>query len=138
MTAYFGHGSLKMWGKDKLFTTENTTQLNNKNRLPIILNFTCLTGLFTHPTEESLAESLLFHPAGGAVAVLAPSSLTLPTNQSYLSDAIAQALLSGSHQRLGDVVLEAWRQVPVDDPNSRDVLGTFMLFGDPALVIKFE
>lgn len=137
LTGYFGHGSLKMWGKDRLFTIENAAELNNAERLPIILNFTCLTGLFTHPTVESLAETLLWNPQGGAVAVLAPSSLTLPTSQSYLSEALAQGLLSDQHHRLGDVVLESWRQVPVDDQNSRDVMNTFMLFGDPALVIEF-
>lgn len=136
ITAYFGHGSVRMWGKDKLFTTENAAELKNEGRLSIILNFTCLTGFFTHPTAESLAESLLWNPQGGAVAVLAPSSLTLPTNQSYLSDALAQELLSSSSSRLGDIVLQAWRQVPVDDANSLDVMQTFMLFGDPGLVVE--
>ena len=144
LTAYFGHGSVQMWGKDKLFTTENAAELENEGRLPIVLNFTCLAGLFTHPTVESLAESLLWNPRGGAVAVLAPSSLTLPDSQSSLSGALAQGIISppgdiahaGDASRLGDVILQAWRQVPSDDAHSLDVMQTFMLFGDPALVIE--
>lgn len=130
LMAYFGHGSMKMWSKDQFFTSENAAELKNTERLPIILNFTCLAGFFTHPEIESLTESLLWNPQGGAVAVLAPSSLTLPTNQNALSDALAETLLSSSSPRLGDIVLQAWRQIPAD---SHDVMQTFMLFGDPAL-----
>lgn len=135
LTAYFGHGSLRMWGKDALFTTENTAALQNDQTLPVILNFTCLTGLFTHPQEISLAESYLWNPDGGAAAVLAPSSLTLPDNQQFLSNAIAQAHRDPPGDRLGDMVLEAWRSVPLDSQDARDVMRTFMIFGDPALVI---
>ncbi|MEA2008082.1 MAG: C25 family cysteine peptidase, partial [Chloroflexota bacterium] len=133
LMAYFGHGSLRMWGKDQLFTTSNVAELNNEGHLPIILNFTCLTGFFTHPEVESLSESLLWNPKGGAVAVLAPSSLTLSINQNQLGDALAQALLSSHSPRLGDIVLQAWRQISTD---SHDVMQTFMLFGDPALQIS--
>lgn len=133
LVAYFGHGSINMWGKDRLFTTEDVTNLSNAGRLPVILNMTCLTGLFTHPNVESLAEALLFQPDGGAVAVLAPSSLTLPTDQSFLIQALVPILLEKSEVRLGDIHLASLRQVPTDSPGSLDVMQTFMLFGDPAL-----
>jgi hypothetical protein len=133
LTAYFGHGSINMWGKDSLFTTQDSAGLDNADRLSIILNFTCLTGLFTHPTEQSLAESLLLNPNGGAVAVLAPSSPTLPKDQTFLSDAFVQAMFQESISRLGDVTLFAWRQVPTTSKSSVDVMQTFLLFGDPAL-----
>ncbi len=133
LTAYFGHGSVSMWGKDSLFTTEDTAAMVNKDRLPVILNFTCLTGLFTHPTEVSMAESLLFNPDGGAVAVLAPTSPTLPNDQTFLSDAFIEAMLKTPTLRLGEITLHAWRSVPTQSPSSLDVMQTFLLFGDPAL-----
>jgi len=133
LTAYFGHGSINMWGKDKLFTIEDVNQLSNGDHLPIMLNFTCLTGLFSHPKQDSLTESLLWHPDGGAIAVLAPTSLTLSRDQKPLSSALVQSLLQPTNQRLGDVVLEAWRQMPVESGNALDVMMTFLLFGDPAL-----
>lgn len=116
ITAYFGHGSVKMWGKDSLFTTEDTAELSNKERLPVILNFTCLTGLFTHPTEELLAESLLFNPNGGAVAVLAPTSPTLPNDQTFLSDAFIEAMLQNPASRRRD---HAPRLAQRSDPNTQ-------------------
>jgi hypothetical protein len=135
LTAYFGHGSINMWGKDSLFTTEDSARLTNFDQLPVILNFTCLTGLFTHPNEESLAESLLFNPNGGAVAVLAPTSPTLPTDQSFLSNAFVDAMILQSKTRLGDIILYAWREVPTNSNSAVDVMQTFLLFGDPALKI---
>ncbi len=133
LVAYFGHGSVTQWGKDNLFTTGDVAALNNGDHLPVVLNLTCLTGLFTHPKVESLAETLLWKQNGGAVAVLAPTSLTLATNQSLLSNAFVDAFVADPTAPLGQIVLKAWRAVPITDPSTQDVLRTFTLFGDPAL-----
>jgi hypothetical protein len=132
ISAYFGHGSVNMWGKDRLYTVEDADKLEN-TKLTVMLHLTCLTGLFTHPTEISLAESLLFNPKGGAVALLAPTSLTLPTDQSSLTDAFVDALSRQPNLTLGEISLYAWRQVPPYTTTSFDVMQTFHLLGDPAL-----
>ena len=135
LAAYFGHGSVNMWGKDRLFTTEDSANLSNAGRLPIMLHITCLSGLFTHPTAESLTENLLWNPEGGAVAILAPTSLTLSHAQAHLTTAFVEAWLQSESegQRLGDIVLHAWRQTPEDNSSAVEVMNTFLLFGDPAL-----
>ncbi len=133
LVAYFGHGSLNMWGKDRLFTTKDVQELPPQPNVPVLINMTCLTGLYTHPKVESLAEAFLWQPGAGAVAVLAPSSLTLPIDQSFLSHPFVLEMLADPNARLGDLHLAARRQVPVDNETSRDVMLTFMLFGDPAL-----
>jgi len=135
LAAYFGHGSLNMWGKDKLLSNPDVQKLENGRQLPIIIQMTCLTGLFTHPTKTSLAEALLFEAGDGAIATLAPTSLTLPGDQSYLSSAFTKALMDGNNQRLGEAFLAAQRQVILENPGGQDVLWTFLLFGDPALRI---
>ena len=110
--------------------------LDNGDRLPIVVTMTCLTGLFTHPEVNSLAEALLWQPQGGAVAVLAPTSLTLASDQSQLRSALAEALVDRRHGTLGSAVLAAWQAVPLDSPGTRDVVATFLLFGDPALRLE--
>jgi hypothetical protein len=135
LVAYFGHGSVTQWGKDNLFTVQDSAALKNGDRLPVVINMTCLTGLFIHPKVSSLAETLLLQPAGGAVAVIAPTSLTLAADQSLFARPLAQAYLADPAAPLGDVVLTAWRSLPADTPGTRDVLRTFLLFGDPALVV---
>lgn len=135
LVSYFGHGSLTQWGKDNLFTVKDGAALTNGERLPMVLNFTCLTGLFTHPRVQSLAETLLWLPNGGAVAVVAPTSLTLATDQSFLSNALVKAFLANPAAPIGDLLLRAWREVPDESTGTQDVLRTFLLFGDPALVL---
>lgn len=131
LVAYFGHGSLTQWGKDKIFTVDEIPALQNIERLPVIVNMTCLTGLFTHPKVISMAEALLFAPNGGAVAMLAPTSLTVSYEQAFLHQPLVQTLTQDMHQPLGDALLYAQRQYPPE--NNPDVLNTFLLFGDPAL-----
>lgn len=135
IVSYFGHGSINMWGKDRLFTGEDIVDITNGSKLPVILNNTCLTGLFTHPKIESMAEAFLFKPDGGAIAVLAPTSLTLPTDQSSLIQPFVQALLEKPPLTLGQIFLTAQHRMSMDTSGSRDVLRTFLLFGDPALTI---
>jgi hypothetical protein len=133
LVGYFGHGSVTQWGKDNLFTVQDGAALQNGAKLPVIINMTCLTGLFTHPKVQSLTETLLWKPNGGAVALLAPTSLTLGSDQSSFSKALVQAFMTDRAARLGDVFLQTQRAVPAHDPGAQDVLRTFLLFGDPAL-----
>lgn len=133
--AYFGHGSVVMWGKDRLFTVEDAAALTN-SEFPVLINMTCLTGLFTHPTTESLSEAFLFNPEGGAVAIFAPTSLTLSGEQARLSAPLAEVLGDGNFERIGDAFLFAQRTMAVDSPGVKDVLETFLLLGDPGLIIN--
>jgi hypothetical protein len=133
LVAYFGHGSVNMWGKDRLFSTDDVPRLQNTGRFTVMINMTCLTGLFTHPKVESLAEAMLWQPEAGAAAVLAPTSLTLPADQSFLSQPLVEAFLSKSDETLGEALLHARQQISAENPGSLDVMETFLLLGDPAL-----
>ncbi|MCP4289375.1 MAG: hypothetical protein GY792_33965, partial [Gammaproteobacteria bacterium] len=131
--SYFGHGSITQLGKDTLFTTADGAALENGQYLPVMINITCLAGLFTHPETESLAETMLWNPDGGAIAVLAATSLTIPQDQAHLSKALVEAMLAHPDATLGQIVLLAQQELPTQDPGVREVLDTFLLFGDPAL-----
>jgi hypothetical protein len=135
--AYFGHGSVNLWGKDQLFSTSEIHSLTHQEALPIVLGFTCLNGLFTHPKIESMAEALLFQPEGGAVSVLASSSPTLSADQSYLENSLVASLVKRPALTLGEAFLSAQQLIPLDSSGGRDVLETFLLFGDPALYIEW-
>lgn len=133
MIAYFGHGSVTLWGKEKIFDAAAAAALANQ-RYPVVMTMTCLNGLFTHPTTTSLAESLLWSPQGGAVAVLAPSSLTLAEDQASLRRPFIDAIFNQG-LTLGQALLAAQRIVIEQYPSSEAVT-TFFLFGDPALKLK--
>jgi len=135
LVAYFGHGGVNRWGKDRLFTVEDVDKLQNEGKPPVVINMTCLTGLFTHPTTESLAEAMLWDADGGAIAVLAPTSLTLPNDQSPLIQSFVQILLDNPTLPLGELLRRAREDIPGDTKGLKDVTNTFLLFGDPALRI---
>ncbi len=132
---YFGHGSIHEWGSAQYLASDRVGQLPEQPNPPIILQFTCLSGLFTHPEVVSLSEYLLSKPRGGAIALLAPTSLTLPVDQHYLSQQIALEISSSDHLRLGDLLLGAWQELSEIPVEINDVTRTFVLLGDPGLLL---
>ncbi len=135
LLAYFGHGSVDIWGKDRLFAIDDVSQLNNQEMVPLIINLSCLTGYYIHPQNISLVEALLSQKNGGSLAMIAPTSLTFQSYQSILSAAFAYELQSDMNQRLGDMMKLTWRAMDPADSASLEVMQTFLLFGDPAMVI---
>lgn len=135
LLAYFGHGSIDIWGKEYLFSVENVTQLGQNEMVPIIINLSCLTGYYIHPQNSSMAEALLFQEGGGSVAVIAPTSLTFQTYQTGLSTVLSNELQSDKNQKLGDIIKPAWRSMDPENSSSLEVMQTFLLFGDPAMTI---
>jgi hypothetical protein len=93
----------------------------------------CLLGFFGHPERQSMSEELLLAEDGGAVAVFAPSSLTLSSDQGPLNRALLRVLLGEGAPTIGLAIMEAKRSVAVETQGQRDVIETFTLLGDPAL-----
>ncbi len=90
----------------------------------------CLNGYFQDVFTESLAESLLLSPNGGAVAVWASSGLTSPDPQ-FQMDKVFTAAAFMPGERLGDAIQTAKSAI-----TDADVRRTFILFGDPMVKLK--
>ncbi|MGH2536365.1 MAG: C25 family cysteine peptidase [Candidatus Promineifilaceae bacterium] len=129
---YVGHGSIEVWGDEKVFQVEDAGRLINGDRLPIFTTFTCLNGYFNHPAVDALAESLLAAEKGGVVAAVAPSGRSLTSQQFPLAEEFFRLLLSGRAQTVGEALLGA-KTAAAGDPFLEDVIHTFNLLGDPAL-----
>jgi len=130
---YTGHGSIDAWSEDRIFCSEDIASLANDGRQPMMIMMSCLVGFFDHPERQAMAEELLLAKDGGAIAVLAPSSLTLSSDQGPLDRALVKALLSGEVPTVGLAIMEAKRSLPLETQGQRDVIETFTLFGDPGL-----
>lgn len=133
--SYFGHGSIDTWGKDQILTKDQIGLLDKQEYFPIFVNMTCLTGYYIHPEQESLTEALLFEENVGAAGVLAPTSLTSANNQSELSTNLANALQFETGLHLGDVLLNTWSRMDSNNYEFYEVMLTFGLFGDPAMIL---
>jgi hypothetical protein len=130
---YVGHGSIDLWSEDRLFSSEQISSLGNDGRQPMMILMSCLLGFFGHPGRQSMAEELLLIEDGGAVAVFAPSSLTLSSDQGSLNRALLSVLLDEESPPVGLAILRAKRSVAGETGGQRDVIETFTLLGDPAL-----
>jgi hypothetical protein len=128
---YLGHGSQSVWKNDDLFANEDAAALSNGERLPLVVAMSCLNGFFHDLYQDSLAESLLLNPNGGAVAVWASSALTDPSGQDLLNRTATMRLFDSSAPSLGDVVLDA-KATATD----RDIRNTWILFGDPSMKLR--
>ena len=136
LISYFGHGSLNLWAQEKIFSVEDVAKLSNKDRLPLVLTLTCLSGFFQHPTTVSLGETLLRAPNGGAAAVIAPTSASTLGQQKVLADGLAEMLSSPDVKTIGDALLGAQSHLVDAAGGTNEILLTYNLLGDPAMRIR--
>ena len=68
LVTYAGHGSIDRWGKDDVFSQEAVADLRSTGSPPIVLQLTCLTGFYAHPSVDSISESMLRHREGSCPA----------------------------------------------------------------------
>lgn len=134
LTTYIGHGSVDQWGKDNVFTLEAVNQLDNATP-PIVLQLTCLTGLFAHPQHASLSEAMLLHD-GGPVLIVAATSLTLSSYQESFATSFLQNLKNVDMTTMGDAFQAAKLSLAIEGNDGlREISDTFVLLGDPSAQI---
>jgi hypothetical protein len=128
---YLGHGSTEQWSFADLLDDSSSSALTNGNRLPVYLLMDCLNGFFQDVYTQSLAESLLLAPHGGAVAVWASSGFTDAAPQAAMNQAFFQHLSADPSRPIGEIFLKAKSGV-----TDQDVRRTWILFGDPAMRLQ--
>ncbi|MCP4357238.1 MAG: hypothetical protein GY796_04375 [Chloroflexi bacterium] len=134
LTTYIGHGSLELWGKDDVFNSAAVSGLASDNP-PIVVQLTCLTGLFAQPDVESLSEVMLKHE-NGPVLLVAATSLTLSTHQEPFATALLQNLNNQETERMGDAFQQAKLSLNLEhNIGLREISDTFVLLGDPSTII---
>jgi hypothetical protein len=135
LAAYLGHGSIDRWGKENIFNLQELDKLKGQTS-PIVLQLTCLTGMFSDPEQVSLAEGMLLHP-NGPVLVIAASSLTFSYHQEPFAAAFLQQLHDTSVELIGDAFISAKEGLDIENYNGyREISDTFALFGDPSAKIS--
>ncbi|MFN0121031.1 MAG: C25 family cysteine peptidase [Blastocatellia bacterium] len=128
---YLGHGSITAW-RGGLLRADDARALRNENSAGIFIMMSCLNGMMTDPSTDSLGEALLKNPRGGAIAVWASSGLTNAQRQTSMNQQILRQLFIPGI-RLGDAVTQARRAAR--DPQVRL---TWILLGDPAMRVRWR
>ena len=136
MVTYVGHGSVDLWGSQEVLSSERVAGLQNPLGIapPIVLQFTCLTGFFAHPTQPSISEEMLLHE-NGPVLIVSATSLTYSSSQEPLATGIVSRLADPSFVRMGDVMSQSRAELSIEFSSVKEVYDTFVLLGDPATII---
>lgn len=131
LTTYVGHGSIRRWGKEDVFNLDAVSSLKITSP-SIVVQLTCLSGLFAHPTETSLTEEMM-RAKEGPVLHVAATSLTLSFNQEIFAQNLFVNLQNPDFVRIGDAFLAAKADLNIANNNGlREISDTFSLFGDPS------
>ena len=131
LVMYTGHASWHQWGGERLFHFDDVSSLVNGSRLPVVLQMTCLTGMFHHPIP-TLDEELLRQSAGGAVAVWGATGLGVATGHTELAEGFLRSVYLEGQTDLGLAALSGKLRLAAENPFALDLLDTFNLLGDPA------
>jgi hypothetical protein len=140
---YAGHASVNLW-RGNFLTDSSALTLTNGQSLPFFVMMTCLTGAFDDPSLDSLSESLMNAPQGGAAFVWASSAITQPASQGIINKSLFALLFTpgpvsgggnssngGSSLTMGQAAAKA--KASAGDP---DVRRTWIFFGDPSMPFK--
>jgi hypothetical protein len=135
LVSYVGHGSIDRWGKNDVFAAGAVPDLNSDSSPPIVIQLTCLTGFYAHPTVDSISELMLRHDKG-PVEIIAATSLTLSSSQRPFGVNLIKALQDREVIRIGDALQQAKAALDIErNRELREISETFTLLGDPSALI---
>lgn len=145
LTSYIGHGATDTWSKSFWLRTPNqntgvtrddVARLSNADMYTFLVVLNCLSGTFSEVTDDySTAEEFLRQPERGAIACVAPSASAAPEDHEVFGSALYENLFQNTIATAGTLAtvskIDGYRLTA-----SRDILETFIFFGDPALELK--
>jgi len=145
MTHYIGHGSIDKWSNSSWFETPNqnrgTTRddvslLTNAGQYTFLMILNCFSGMFSELTDDyCMAEEFMRQQDRGAVMCAAPSASGYPSEHEILGKKIYEYLFN-DNVTIGGTLLTASKIAAYQQTLSRDLLETFIFFGDPALELQ--
>ena len=133
---YIGHGGGGRWASSRMLDFADPEQnLTNISQLPFVISMTCYTGAF-EGNKNSLAEELLRSENGGAIAVIAATSIGLLDGDFILNAEIFDVIFNKQIHNFGAILGQAKTQFLINAPRFLDLAEVFTLFGDPAAHLK--
>jgi hypothetical protein len=139
MVNYSGHGATQVWAEEHILDNGDLAGLTNTAELPFFVSMSCESGFFAYPQVwfyPSLGEVLL-RSSAGAVAALMPTGMTTTPGQRILNSALFEHIFSEDIRTLGPAIAAAKQTLLANGSIEYEQISqTFLLFGDPATVLK--
>lgn len=129
---YTGHASIHQWGAESFLHISNISGLANGQKLPFLLEMTCLTASFQVPGLSVIDEVFLRSPTGGAVAVWGSTGMGVSDGYEVLGRTLLDQVYNLGEERLGPAALTARLALAGALPNRQGMVDAYTLLGDPA------
>jgi len=134
---FTGHGGETGWAQEDIFDLNTIQNLDNSDKMPLIITATCEFGRHDDPNRRSGAELLVVNPKGGAVALITTARPVFSNTNEKLNEALIETLFAfedGERLRLGDIFRNTKN-------NGRSLQGpvnrNFSLLGDPSMRLSY-
>jgi hypothetical protein len=118
-----------------LLNLNDVDALANGDRLPVLLQMTCLTSAFQTPFRSGTTfdERMVLSPRGGAIAAWGPTGLGVGRGHEPLQNGFLRALAAapGGSAELGALVAAGLTELYTQGNCCQDLLHTYVLLGDP-------
>jgi hypothetical protein len=133
---YLGHGGMTLLGRSSSqgFLRSGDSAVLAGGSLPVVTALSCSANRFEVPGFDSLGEELVLDPDGGAIAVFAPTGLSLNGAASPLGNSLAEIVFDEGIPVLGDAIVEALKRNR--GVNLPFMLRIYTLLGDPATRLR--
>lgn len=135
---YNGHASTHQWGAGSLFHINDLPSLVNGDRLPVLLEMTCLTASFQIPTAPTLDETLLRRSGKGAAAVWGSTGLSLSSGSMMLAENFLDLVVQAPETKLGAAANQAKVELYASAPGLAYLIDIYTLLGDPAMTVNYR
>ena len=132
---FIGHGNEYQWMNEATLTDGTIQNFSNRHKMPLFVTATCEFGKYDQPIVTSGAEKLLFHPNGGAIALITTTRPVYAHTNLVVNEAFHKSLIGkidNQHPRLGDIIRET-KNNSLSGPINRN----FALLGDPMLRLNY-
>ncbi|MFZ1573726.1 MAG: C25 family cysteine peptidase, partial [Chromatiaceae bacterium] len=134
---YLGHGGIdRFGGSQDLLTSDDMGALHSPGPLPVVSALTCAANRFEIPGYAALGEELVLDADGGAIAVWAPTGLSLNEPAVQLNRSLFDAVYQQWAPTLGEAVQQALGDNRRGDEVPAFMLRIYSLLGDPALELR--
>lgn len=129
---YQGHGAPRTLADEHLFLAPDIPSLVNGARLPVFMAFSCTVSEFDAPELQSMAEDMLTHEFGGAVATMGATTPTFAgPNALYNEQIWREVFVAGAASKVPFGVVHMLGKNKRPEKNNE----TYVLLGDPSMTL---
>lgn len=134
VVAYLGHGGEELLAAEAIVTQNEISNLDNGERLPLIVTVTCEFGKFDNPERPTGGEELFWSADGGAVALVTTTrEIGVSLGVTFNEDLVEQLFSFGTNE-----IKSVAENIRASKNGINNSLRRVIFFvGDPAMKLAF-